>query len=141
MNKVDLIGYDEEAFTVIAKEFTAHATSLGYAERAVLAIPVSALHGDNVATRSENTPWYQGPTLLEHLETVPVTDDPHRAAFRFPVQYVIRPRTPEYPDYRGYAGRSSASYVRGRGRRVARATQQRRTHHPFRPSRPARACP
>src|SRR5690606_39288455 len=84
VNKVDLIGYDEEAFTVIAKEFTAHATSLGYAERAVLAIPVSALHGDNVATRSENTPWYQGPTLLEHLETVPVTADPHRAAFRFP---------------------------------------------------------
>lgn len=112
VNKVDLIGYDEEAFTVIAKEFTAHATSLGYAERAVLAIPVSALHGDNVATRSENTPWYQGPTLLEHLETVPVTDDPHRAAFRFPVQYVIRPRTPEYPDYRGYAGQIASGIVR-----------------------------
>ncbi len=112
VNKVDLIGYDESAFSVIAKEFTAHATSLGYAEGSVLAVPVSALHGDNVATRSENTPWYQGPTLLEHLETVPVAPDPHEAAFRFPVQYVIRPRTAEYPDYRGYAGQIAAGTVR-----------------------------
>lgn len=112
VNKVDLIDYDEATFTVIAKEFTTHATSLGYTEGAVLAIPVSALHGDNVATRSESTPWYQGPTLLEHLETVPVEPDPHEAAFRFPVQYVIRPRTPEHPDYRGYAGQIAAGTVR-----------------------------
>ncbi|EHR60414.1 sulfate adenylyltransferase subunit 1 [Saccharomonospora cyanea] len=112
VNKVDLIGYDSSAFSVIAKEFTAHATSLGYAEGSVLAVPVSALHGDNVATRSENTPWYQGPTLLEHLETVPVAPDPHEAAFRFPVQYVIRPRTAEHPDYRGYAGQIAAGTVR-----------------------------
>ncbi|WP_298176530.1 GTP-binding protein [Saccharomonospora sp.] len=112
VNKVDLIDYDEATFTVIAKEFTTHATSLGYTEGAVLAIPVSALHGDNVATRSESTPWYQGPTLLEHLETVPVEPDPHEATFRFPVQYVIRPRTPEHPDYRGYAGQIAAGTVR-----------------------------
>ncbi|MFC4001399.1 sulfate adenylyltransferase subunit 1 [Prauserella oleivorans] len=112
VNKVDLINYDESAFTVIAKEFAAHASSLGYAEGSVLAIPVSALLGDNVATRSENTPWYTGPTLLEHLENVPVAPDPHQAAFRFPVQYVIRPRTPEYPDYRGYAGQIAAGTVR-----------------------------
>ncbi|MEU3275128.1 GTP-binding protein [Saccharomonospora sp. NPDC006951] len=112
VNKVDLIGYDEEAFTVIAKEFSAHAASLGYAEGSVLAIPVSALVGDNVATRSENTPWYQGPTLLEHLENVPVAPDPHEAPFRFPVQYVIRPRTPEHPDYRGYAGQIASGTVR-----------------------------
>ncbi|MEU6646498.1 GTP-binding protein [Saccharomonospora sp. NPDC046836] len=112
VNKVDLIAYDEAAFTVIAKEFTAHASSLGYTEGSVLAIPVSALVGDNVATRSENTPWYTGPTLLEHLETVPVAPDPHEAAFRFPVQYVIRPRTPEHPDYRGYAGQIAAGTVR-----------------------------
>ncbi|WP_019816420.1 sulfate adenylyltransferase subunit 1 [Saccharomonospora saliphila] len=112
VNKVDLIGYDEAAFTVIAKEFAAHAASLGYAEGSVLAVPVSALHGDNVATRSEHTPWYQGPTLLEHLETVPVAPDPHEAAFRLPVQYVIRPRTAEHPDYRGYAGQIAAGTVR-----------------------------
>ncbi|ASR35098.1 sulfate adenylyltransferase [Prauserella marina] len=112
VNKVDLIGYDEEAFTVIAKEFSAHAASLGYAEGSVLAIPVSALVGDNVAARSENTPWYQGPTLLEHLESVPVAPDPHEAPFRFPVQYVIRPRTPEHPDYRGYAGQIASGTVR-----------------------------
>ncbi|WP_019811436.1 sulfate adenylyltransferase subunit 1 [Saccharomonospora halophila] len=112
VNKVDLLGYDEAAFTVIAKEFAAHATSLGYAEGSVLTVPVSALHGDNVATRSANTPWYEGPTLLEHLETVPVAPDPHEAAFRFPVQYVIRPRTAEHPDYRGYAGQIAAGTVR-----------------------------
>ncbi|WP_024875837.1 sulfate adenylyltransferase subunit 1 [Saccharomonospora piscinae] len=112
VNKIDLIDFDEAAFRVIAKEFTAHAASLGYADGAVLSIPVSALHGDNVATPSEHTPWYQGPTLLEHLETVPVAPDPHEAAFRFPVQYVIRPRTAEYPDYRGYAGQIAAGTVR-----------------------------
>ncbi|GAA1202493.1 sulfate adenylyltransferase subunit 1 [Prauserella alba] len=112
VNKVDLIDYDEAAFTVIAKEFAAHATSLGYAEGTVLAIPVSALQGDNVATKSENTPWYSGPTLLEHLEEVPVAPDPHEAPFRMPVQYVIRPRTPEYLDYRGYAGQIAAGTVR-----------------------------
>jgi sulfate adenylyltransferase subunit 1 len=112
VNKIDLVGYDEAEFEVIAKEFAAHATSLGYAEGTVLAIPVSALHGDNVAHRSGQTPWYSGPTLLEHLETVPVAPDPHDAAFRFPVQYVIRPRTPEFPDYRGYAGQIAAGTVR-----------------------------
>ncbi|NIJ13246.1 sulfate adenylyltransferase subunit 1 [Saccharomonospora amisosensis] len=112
VNKVDLINYDEASFTVIAKEFGAHASSLGYEEGSVLAIPVSALLGDNVATRSENTPWYQGPTLLKHLENVPVAPDPHEAAFRFPVQYVIRPRTAEFPDYRGYAGQIAAGTVR-----------------------------
>ncbi|WP_197320244.1 sulfate adenylyltransferase subunit 1 [Saccharomonospora sp. NB11] len=112
VNKIDLIDHDEAAFSVIAKEFTSHATSLGYPEDAVVTIPVSALHGDNVATRSQHTPWYTGPTLLEHLENVPVAPDPHEAAFRFPVQYVIRPRTADYPDYRGYAGQIAAGTVR-----------------------------
>ncbi|RJQ86449.1 sulfate adenylyltransferase subunit 1 [Amycolatopsis panacis] len=112
VNKIDLVGYDETAFTVIAKEFTAHAESLGYEAASVIAIPVSALRGDNVATRSEQTPWYDGPSLLEHLETVPVAPDPHDSALRFPVQYVIRPRTEEHPDYRGYAGQIAAGTVR-----------------------------
>jgi sulfate adenylyltransferase subunit 1 len=112
VNKIDLVEYDEGTFEVIAKEFTAHATSLGYPTGAVLAIPVSALRGDNVVEHSPHTPWYAGPTLLDHLETVPVETDPREAPFRFPVQYVIRPRTPEYPDYRGYAGQVAAGTVR-----------------------------
>jgi len=112
VNKIDLVGYDEATFTVIAEEFAAHALSLGYERGSVLAIPVSALEGDNVASRSERTPWYTGPSLLEHLEDVPVAPDPHDSALRFPVQYVIRPRTPEYPDYRGYAGQIAAGTVR-----------------------------
>ncbi|SFB27615.1 sulfate adenylyltransferase subunit 1 [Amycolatopsis marina] len=112
VNKIDLIGYDEAAFEVIAKEFATHAASLGYSEGSVLTIPVSALHGDNVASSSDKTPWYSGPTLLEHLESVPVAPDPHDAAFRLPVQYVIRPRTAEHPDYRGYAGQVAAGTVR-----------------------------
>ncbi|HVW40530.1 MAG TPA: GTP-binding protein [Amycolatopsis sp.] len=112
VNKIDLVDYDEETFRVIAKEFTDHATSLGYPAGSVLSIPVSALVGDNVVDRSARTPWYEGPTLLEHLESVPVAPDPHDAPFRFPVQYVIRPRTPEYPDYRGYAGQVAAGTVR-----------------------------
>lgn len=111
VNKIDLVDYDEAIFEVIAKEFIDHATALGYPLGSVLAIPVSALVGDNVVDHSDRTPWYAGPTLLEHLETVPVEPDPHDAAFRFPVQYVIRPRTPEYPDYRGYAGQVAAGTI------------------------------
>jgi sulfate adenylyltransferase subunit 1 len=111
VNKIDLVDYDEGVFEVIANEFTGHASALGYPIGTVLAIPVSALVGDNVVERSPHTPWYAGPTLLEHLETVPVEPDPHDAAFRFPVQYVIRPRTPEYPDYRGYAGQIAAGTI------------------------------
>ncbi|MCE7001192.1 sulfate adenylyltransferase, partial [Saccharothrix sp. S26] len=85
---------------------------LGYAEDTVVEIPVSALAGDNVVQRSTRTPWYSGPTLLEHLESVPVEPDAHDAPFRFPVQYVIRPRTAEHPDYRGYAGQVAAGTVR-----------------------------
>jgi sulfate adenylyltransferase subunit 1 len=111
VNKIDLVDYDEAVFEVIAKEFTDHATALGYPLGSVLAIPVSALVGDNVVDRSPRTPWYAGPTLLEHLETVAVEPDPHDAPFRFPVQYVIRPRTAEHPDYRGYAGQITAGTV------------------------------
>ena len=112
VNKIDLVNYDEGTFAVIAKEFATHATTLGYPTGAVIAIPVSALVGDNVVENSANTPWYTGPTLLDHLETVPVEPDPHEAPFRFPVQYVIRPRTEAHPDYRGYAGQIAAGTVR-----------------------------
>lgn len=111
INKIDMVDFDEATHTGIAEEFTELARALGYDEEAVVTIPVSALHGDNVVERSERTPWYTGPSLLEHLENAPVAPNPHDAAFRMPVQYVIRPRTAEYPDYRGYAGQVAAGMV------------------------------
>jgi sulfate adenylyltransferase subunit 1 len=112
VNKIDLVGYDEGVFETIAHEFAAHAAQLGYPLGSVLSVPVSALAGDNVVEPSVNTPWYAGPTLLDHLETVAVQPDPHEVPLRFPVQYVIRPRTAEHPDYRGYAGQVAAGTVR-----------------------------
>jgi sulfate adenylyltransferase subunit 1 len=111
INKIDLVGYDEAVLAAIAKDFAGLARSLGFADEAVVTIPVSALVGDNVVDRSEHTPWYTGPTLLEHLESVPVTGPEVAAPFRMPVQYVIRPRTEELHDYRGYAGQVAAGTV------------------------------
>ncbi|TSB31528.1 sulfate adenylyltransferase subunit 1 [Streptomyces benahoarensis] len=110
VNKMDLVDYAEPVFAAIAEEFTAYAASLGVPE--VTAIPISALAGDNVVTPSVTMDWYAGPTVLEHLETVPVVAAPTDAPARFPVQYVIRPQTPEHPDYRGYAGRLTAGMLR-----------------------------
>jgi sulfate adenylyltransferase subunit 1 len=112
VNKMDLVDHDENTYWRIAKEFLGLTDALGYADDAVVAIPVSAKKGDNVVLASENTPWYEGPTLLDHLESVPVESADHDAPFRFPVQTVIRPRTESHPDYRGYAGLVSAGTVR-----------------------------
>ncbi|MEV4924739.1 sulfate adenylyltransferase subunit 1, partial [Streptomyces roseoverticillatus] len=110
VNKMDLVGYAESVFAPIAAEFAAYASSLGVPE--VTAIPVSALAGDNVVTPSPHMDWYGGPTVLEHLETVPVVTDPAGEPARFPVQYVIRPQTTTHPDYRGYAGRIASGVLR-----------------------------
>ncbi|RJQ80492.1 sulfate adenylyltransferase [Pseudonocardiaceae bacterium YIM PH 21723] len=112
VNKIDLVDYSEAVYQQIVQDFHAHAHGLGYAEDALVTIPLSALVGDNVVDRSANTPWYEGPTLLEHLESVPVDADPRDVPFRFPVQYVIRPRTEDFKDYRGYAGQVAAGVVR-----------------------------
>src|SRR4051794_803037 len=106
VNKMDLVDYQETAFAAIAEEFTAYAIELGVPE--VTAIPISALAGDNVVEPSANMDWYGGPTVLEHLETVPVAHDLSHCHARLPVQYVIRPQTAEHPDYRGYAGQIAA---------------------------------
>ncbi|MFD1658815.1 sulfate adenylyltransferase subunit 1 [Streptomyces caeni] len=110
VNKMDLVGHRESVFAAIAEEFTAYATELGVPD--VTAIPISALTGDNVVEPSANTDWYGGPTVLEHLETVPVSHDLARCHARLPVQYVIRPGTAEHPDYRGYAGQIAAGTFR-----------------------------
>ncbi|MGB8996360.1 MAG: GTP-binding protein [Pseudonocardiaceae bacterium] len=121
INKIDLVDFDEAVHTVIAKEFAALTSALGWADGDVCTIPVSALRGDNVVTRSPDTPWYTGPTLLEHLEEVPVLaecdcteldcTELDCTGLRFPVQYVIRPRTADFPDYRGYAGQVASGVV------------------------------
>ncbi|MEU7019658.1 GTP-binding protein [Streptomyces sp. NPDC046203] len=116
VNKMDLVGYQESVFAAIAEEFTDYATQLGVPE--VTAIPISALVGDNVVEPSAHMDWYGGPTVLEHLETVPVSHDLTACHARFPVQYVIRPQTAEHPDYRGYAGQIAAGVFRV-GDRVA----------------------
>ncbi|MEV6769987.1 GTP-binding protein [Nocardia sp. NPDC051030] len=113
VNKIDLVDDPAGVFERIVTEFSGLTAKLGWAPEDVVEIPVSALHGDNVASRSENTPYYTGPSLIEHLESVPVDADArrHDVGLRFPVQYVIRPRTAEYPDYRGYAGQVAAGVV------------------------------
>ncbi|MFI6157509.1 sulfate adenylyltransferase subunit 1 [Kitasatospora sp. NPDC051170] len=110
VNKMDLVEYAEPVFARIAEEFTAYAASLGVKD--VLTVPISALAGDNVVEPSSHMDWYGGPTLLEHLETVPVGSDPSAESARFPVQYVIRPQTEEHPDYRGYAGQLASGVLR-----------------------------
>ena len=110
VNKIDLVDFDERVFDRIAAEFDRYAVDLGIGE--VTAIPISALHGDNVVARSERIDWYTGPSILEHLEQVELADTASSGELRFPVQYVIRPRSEQYPDYRGYAGRVTAGTVR-----------------------------
>lgn len=110
VNKMDLVDYAEPVFADIAEEFTAYAASLGVPD--VTAIPISALAGDNVVTPSAHMDWYGGPTVLEHLESVPVVADPTGDPVRFPVQYVIRPQTAEHRDYRGYAGQLASGVLR-----------------------------
>ncbi|MBM9510741.1 sulfate adenylyltransferase subunit 1 [Actinacidiphila acididurans] len=110
VNKMDLVDYAEPVFAAIAREFIAYAASLGVPE--VTAIPISALAGDNVVEPSAHMDWYGGPTVLEHLETVPVSHDLTDCPARFPVQYVIRPQSAEHPDYRGYAGRIASGMLR-----------------------------
>ena len=95
INKMDLVDFDREVYDTICDDFEEHLRGA-----ALHAIPLSALHGDNVITRSDRTPWFEGPSLLEYLETTTVDRDVTAKPFRFPVQMVIRPNQ----DFRGYAG-------------------------------------
>ncbi len=105
VNKMDLVDWSEERFEEIKAEFRDFAMKLDVHD--LTFIPVSALHGDNVVNRSMNMPWYEGSSLLHHLEEVHIASDRNLIDARFPVQYVIRPQSqtdPELHDYRGYAG-------------------------------------
>jgi bifunctional enzyme CysN/CysC len=110
VNKMDLVGYSEERFDEIARELAELTSRLGVHDET--AIPVSALKGDNVVERTDAMPWYAGPTLLEHLETVEMAGDRNHDDRRFPVQWVIRPMAEEHHDYRGYAGRVASGVWR-----------------------------
>lgn len=104
VNKMDLVDYSEERFEEISKEFEEFASRLDNIVDMVT-IPISALHGDNVVEKSDKTPWYEGPTMLYHLENVYIGSDHNHINARFPVQWVIRPHSDEHHDFRGYAGR------------------------------------
>ena len=105
VNKIDLIGFDKAAFDRIVADYGAFAKELGFVS--VVPIPMSARFGDNVTSRSERTPWYSGPSLIEHLETVSVDEAAVELPFRFPVQYVNRPNL----DFRGFAGTIASGTV------------------------------
>jgi bifunctional enzyme CysN/CysC len=110
VNKMDLVDFDEARFDEISGEFSDFAAKLDVDDLSF--IPVSALHGDNVVQHSPNTPWYEGPTLLHHLEHVYIGSDRNLIDARFPVQYVIRPMSHEHHDYRGYAGQVASGMFR-----------------------------
>jgi sulfate adenylyltransferase large subunit len=106
VNKMDLVGFSQEVFESIRRDFAAFAEQLEI--RDAVYIPISALDGDNVVRTSSRTPWYEGPSLLRHLETVPIASDRNLTDFRFPVQTVIRPNL----DFRGFAGQVASGIVR-----------------------------
>jgi bifunctional enzyme CysN/CysC len=113
VNKMDLVGYDQDIFEKIKDEFTSFAAKLDVGD--LTFIPISALHGDNVVERSGNMSWYDGPSLLHHLENLHIASDRNLIDVRFPVQYVIRPQAstdPELHDYRGYAGQVAGGVLK-----------------------------
>ena len=124
VNKMDLVGYSEDRFAEILRDYENFAAGLGFDR--IQPIPISALEGDNILALGGNTPWYQGPNLMEYLETVPVAEADSRRPFRLPVQWVNRPHL----DFRGFCGTIVAGTVRpgdelavaasGRKSRVAR---------------------
>ncbi|MHB1782612.1 MAG: sulfate adenylyltransferase subunit 1 [Acidimicrobiales bacterium] len=102
VNKMDLVGYSQRRFDEIRDEFQEFATRLEIADMTF--VPISALNGDNVVDRSAEMGWYQGTSLLHHLEDVHIASDRNLIDLRFPVQRVVRPRSGEHHDFRGYAG-------------------------------------
>ena len=115
INKMDLVDFSEEVFNQIVADYQKMAQTLHIQN--ITFIPISAKEGDNVVNRSEHTTWYDGAPLLEFLETVPVSKSASNVetevqrAFRFPVQYVIRPISSRFPDFRGYAGRVASGSI------------------------------
>ncbi|CAN5303072.1 hypothetical protein BH23ACT2_BH23ACT2_30650 [soil metagenome] len=110
VNKMDLVDWSQERFEEIKAEFRAFATKLDITDLSF--VPISALNGDNVVSRSDNSPWYEGSSLLHHLEEVHIASDRNLVDVRFPVQYVIRPHSAAHHDYRGYAGTVAGGVIK-----------------------------
>ena len=115
INKMDLMGYNQQVYDKIKASFTIFAAKLDVKDYRF--VPISALHGDNVVTPSASMPWFKGGTLLDVLEHIEIGNDYNLTDCRFPVQYVVRPETDKYHDYRGYAGRIDGGIFR-KGDRV-----------------------
>ena len=105
VNKMDLVGYSHATFDTIVADYSAFAARIGLHD--ITAIPLSAVYGDNIIERGAHMPWFQGPTLMQHLEEVPVADAGTGKAFRLPVQWVNRP----HADFRGFAGQIASGSV------------------------------
>jgi sulfate adenylyltransferase subunit 1 len=103
INKMDLVDYSQEVFEKTSSELRAFSSKLDTKD--IRFIPISALNGDHIVNRSEHMDWYEGSTLLHTLENIHIAGDENHIDCRFPVQYVIRPKSADFPDYRGYAGR------------------------------------
>ncbi|UMB53713.1 GTP-binding protein [Lutibacter sp. A64] len=105
VNKMDLVDFSEERYNEIKADFQKVVDKSDYEDQNITFIPVSALKGDNVVEQSTNMPWFSGKTLLQYLEEIDSEDIYNKGKVRFPVQYVIRPKTSAYHDFRGYAGK------------------------------------
>ena len=121
VNKMDLIDFDKATFDKIASEYTALAHKLDIED--VVCFPLSAKDGDNVVEKSERTPWYEGPALLDYLENVPIHRDRNMTDFRYPVQYVLRPNL----DFRGFCGKIASGVIR-KGDEVMALPSMKKSH-------------
>ena len=110
INKMDLVDHDQATFEKIRKDMIDYCAKQGVKD--LICIPMSALNGDMVAVRGDNMPWYEGPTLLETFESLPVLDELDEQPFRFPVQLLNRPQTANFPDYRGFMGTIASGTVK-----------------------------
>ncbi|WP_117214096.1 sulfate adenylyltransferase subunit 1 [Allorhizocola rhizosphaerae] len=110
VNKMDLVDWSQDIYNEIVAEFSAFAAKLEITDLAI--IPISALKGDNIVSRSANMPWYEGPSLLHHLEHVHIASDRNLVDVRFPVQFVVRPQSTVVTDYRGYAGQVASGVLK-----------------------------
>ena len=121
VNKMDLVNFSEEVFTKIRNEYLTLTTQLGIED--VMCIPLSALDGDNVVEKSPRTPWFQGSSLLQFLETVPIDRDRNMQDFRFPIQYVLRPNL----DFRGFCGKIASGVIH-KGDEVVALPSMKKSH-------------
>lgn len=121
INKMDLVGFDQKVFEDIKKDYLALTDSLGIED--VTCFPISAKEGDNVVEKSERTPWYDGPALLDFLENVPIDQDRNMKDFRYPVQYVLRPNL----DFRGFCAKVASGTVK-KGDEIIALPSMKRSH-------------